>query len=74
MNKQLALRILFGIGVAGLVFSGYLSYQELWGTCPGLCPAPGTMALPLGAPACVYGFFMYLGVMVVAGLGVRAGK
>ena len=72
MTMKRALQVILGIGIVGLSFSGYLSYQELFATkavqsCPNL-GAPGTV---LGYPACIYGFFMYLAIVVVAALGLR---
>jgi hypothetical protein len=70
MPSRIALKIIFAIGLAGLAFSGYLSYNELFATCTVGCPivqAPG----PFGLPACVYGFFMYLAVAMIAALGLR---
>lgn len=71
MESRIALKIIFAIGLGGLAFSGYLSYNELFATCAAGCPvvqAPGGM---FGVPACVYGFFMYLAVVAVAALGLR---
>ena len=68
-----ALRIIFVVSLAGLGFSGTLTYQELWG--PGSaasCPAPGAPGTLLGYPACVYGFFMYLVIAGLAFFGMRA--
>ena len=54
------------LAVGGLAFSGYLSYRELFGssTVPACTPVgePGTV---LGAPPCIYGFFMYLAILVL---------
>jgi uncharacterized membrane protein len=73
MKKQTALKIILGISVAGLLFSGYLSYTELFA---GFC---GAAQLNLGSctnvfqvPACVYGFVMYLAVLVFSFLGLRS--
>ncbi len=75
MRKQTSLRIIFIISVAGLLFSGYLSYTELFA---GFC---GAAKLGMGActnvaqiPACVYGFFMYLAVFVISLIGLREKK
>ena len=65
MNSSLALKIILGLSVAGMLFSGYLSYTELFlNKCLMGCTAVGKV------PACVYGFIMYLVVFVIALLGV----
>ncbi|MFH1621034.1 MAG: hypothetical protein ABIB04_03040 [Patescibacteria group bacterium] len=74
MTKKSALQIILGISLFGVAFSGTLSYQEIWGTCTADCPVPGAPGSILGFPACVYGFFMYLILSVVAGLGLKAKK
>jgi uncharacterized membrane protein len=74
MSMKRSLQIIAGIALFGLCFSGYLSYQELFSARPASCPAFGAPGTVLGQPACVYGFFMYLAVLVVAGLGLRARK
>lgn len=71
MNQKLALQIVFGIGLFGLVFSGVLTYQELFAHSAVACPAPGAPGTVFGYPACVYGFFMYLAIAVVSGFGLR---
>lgn len=35
--NQTALKIILGIGIVGVLFSGYLSYKELFGTYPLFC-------------------------------------
>lgn len=71
MKALLGLILLLGIG--GLAFSGYLTYQELFAgnaSCSPLGGEPGSM---LGAPPCIYGFFMYLAITMIAVLAlVRA--
>ena len=74
MTQKKSLQIVFVIAIAGLLFSGYLSYAELFGTCEVGCPAPGGLGTILGYPACVYGFFMYLLLVIFSGLGLRAKK
>lgn len=70
-----ALQIILVIGMAGLIFSGVLTYHELFDRlASGKCPAPGAPGTVFGYPACVYGFFMYLAVTVVATAGLRAGR
>jgi len=73
MKRITALKAILGISIFGLLFSGYLSYQEFFvpvvdgASCTPL-GAPGTI---LGYPPCIYGFFMYLLVAVLATLGLR---
>jgi uncharacterized membrane protein len=80
---KLALRIIFCVSLFGLCFSGYLSYQELFagaesaggGIVNGViqpCPALGKPGTLLGYPACVYGFFMYLLIVVTSAWGLLA--
>jgi uncharacterized membrane protein len=68
INKQTALTIILLISIAGLLFSGYLSYTEL---VQKVCPFGGCGGL-LGVPVCVYGFFMYLAVFIVSICGLKS--
>ena len=68
-----ALELSFLLSLAGTLFSGTLSYRELFGSTAIACPAPGAPGTLLGYPACVYGFVMVLALTVVPGLGLRAG-
>lgn len=55
------------IAAGGLAFSGYLSYHELFGSSPAAqCTPVGEPGTALGAPPCIYGFFMYLAIVVTA--------
>jgi len=72
MTAKLAFRIILGIALFGVAFSGVLSYGELFGAAAQSCPAPGAPGTVFGYPACVYGFFMYLAVGFVAVAGLRA--
>lgn len=66
-----ALLIILALGLAGLIFSGVLSYREVFVNPAGpTCPTVGRPGTVLGHPACVYGFFMYLGVVGVAAAGL----
>lgn len=70
LKPELAIRIILGIGIAGLLFSGFLSYQELFaGGCEFGCTA-GEAGKLLGIPVCVYGFVMYLSIVVVSSLSL----
>lgn len=53
---------LFGFGVLGSLFSASLSVYELWFQEPH----------PSQLPACVYGFFFYLGILIVNALALRS--
>ena len=72
MSMKRALQIVFGIALLGLAFSGVLTYRELFAG-PGTesCQPVGTPGTILGSPPCVYGFFMYLAIVVISGLGLR---
>ena len=75
MKPRTALLTVLVLGMAGLLFSGYLSYRELFG---GGCSvdAPircGSFRLA-DLPACVYGFVMYLVITTVAALGLQRRK
>ena len=67
-----ALLTVFVLGLAGTAFSGVLTYRELFGTTALACPSPGAPGTIFGYPACVYGFFMFVAIAVVSGLGLRA--
>jgi uncharacterized membrane protein len=72
MTMRRALQTILTIAVFGLVFSGVLTYRELFTGGVAKCPSPGAPGTVFGYPACVYGFFMYLIITVVAVLGLRA--
>lgn len=67
MKPNIALTIILLISIVGVLFSGYLSYSELFaGNCPiGGCPTVGPF------PACVYGLVMYLLVLILSYLGLK---
>ena len=71
MSAQRALQAILTVAVIGLVFSGVLTYRELFGGI-GRCPSPGAPGTVFGYPACVYGFFMYLLITGLAVAGLRA--
>lgn len=68
MKKQTALKAVLIISIAGLLFSGYLSYSEIFKR---FC-ALGTCSAVVGVPACVYGFAMYLVLFIVSIVGLRS--
>jgi hypothetical protein len=69
-----ALQVIVGISLFGVVFSGVLSYQELFGGSAVSCPSPGAPGTVFGYPACVYGFFMYLVVAATATVGLLSAR
>lgn len=63
MTYQKTLQIIMGIAIAGILFSGYLSYLELFAPtgCSTAIVSCGNSGFTLAnLPACVYGFLMYL--------------
>lgn len=68
MKARTALKAIAWISAAGMLFSGYLSYSELFA---GVCRLGGGCSSVGGVPACVYGFVMYLIVFIVSALGLR---
>jgi uncharacterized membrane protein len=71
MTPVRALRLILIVSGFGLAFSGVLTYHELFGASALSCPAPGAPGTVFGYPACVYGFFMYLAIVILALLGLR---
>ena len=70
MSTKLSIKIIFAIALFGLIFSGVLSYQELFAGSIATCPSIGAPGTVLGYPACVYGFFMYLLIVIIASAGL----
>lgn len=72
MQVRTVLQSILALSLFGTVFSGALTYNELFGASALSCPAPGAPGTVFGYPACVYGFFMYLAIVVLSALGLRA--
>jgi len=70
MKQKTSLKVILYLSIAGMLFSGYLSYTELIQESCALC---GCSSLA-GIPVCVYGFIMYLAVFIIALLGLRSKK
>jgi uncharacterized membrane protein len=70
MKKEVSLKTILIISIAGLLFSGYLSFNEL---IKNSCPLGGCSNL-FGVPVCVYGFVMYLVIFIIAILGLKSKK
>jgi len=74
MTMKRALQVILGISGFGLIFSGVLTYHELFGQTALTCPAPGAPGTVFGYPACVYGFFMYLLITATAITGLLSNR
>lgn len=76
MRQKFALKIILIISFIGILFSGFLSYRELFlGSCSLNFISCGTQTGPiLGIPACIYGFVMYMLLFIVALLGYKSRK
>ena len=75
MKKHTALIVILCIAIAGLLFSGYLTYGEVFAK---ICYATelGMWACNNVAwlPACVYGFGMYVAITVFSVVGLVSKK
>ena len=72
MDKQTALKIVSGIAIIGVLFSGYLSYTEIFRQT---CALGGGCSVTIfSLPSCVYGFVMYCIVLIIALLGLKSKK
>ncbi len=71
MRPSTALKTVLVLALGGVVFSGTLTWQELFGASAMSCPSPGAPGTIFGYPACVYGLFMYAAIAMVAASGVH---
>lgn len=78
MSQKTTFILFVLIALAGVLFSGYLTYYHYWGGgCQKAivsCGGGGQTVLIFGLPTCVYGFFMFLLVAVLALLGLGQKK
>jgi uncharacterized membrane protein len=66
-----ALQIILVVGIAGLAFSGYLSYRELFApAAEPVCAPVGEPGTIVGYPPCVYGLLMYATIVALAAIGL----
>ena len=75
MNSKTALKTVLILSIAGLLFSGYLSFYELFVPAGCLkaivnCGTNNPMS-DASIPACVYGFIMYLIIFIVSIVGLK---
>ena len=63
------------IAIAGMLFSGYLSYGEIIArSCYATALGMGACTQVARIPACIYGFVMYTIVLVISILGLKGKK
>ena len=74
MKKQTALKTLLIISIVGVLFSGYLSYTEIFKQVCALGALGTCGATVFKLPACVYGLVMYLAVLIISILGLKSKK
>lgn len=68
MKPKNALKTILIISLLGMIFSGYLSYSEIFTKS---CALSGGCTSVSGIPACIYGFVMYLVVFIISLLGLK---
>jgi hypothetical protein len=74
MDKNDYLKIIAAFSVFGMLFSGYLSWGEIFPGARSGFSCAATSAKILGLPTCVYGFIMYLIIGVLAFLALSSKK
>jgi uncharacterized membrane protein len=82
MHEKDALTIILALGIAGMLFSGYLTWGEVF--APQLKCLPDAAAPSCGAnvgltelfglPVCIYGFAMYTAITLVSGCALFGKK
>lgn len=77
MKQKTAAIIVLAVAIGGMIFSGYLSYTNLWGSgCQHAFISCGgaKKVLIFGQPTCVYGFFMFTieAIMAVVALAKKS--
>lgn len=71
------LKIILIFAIAGVLFSGYLSYYELFSPagCSDAIISCGDKGFEIAElPACVYGFFMYLTILILTAWSIINNK
>jgi len=71
MRTRMMLKLIMVMSLAGTLFSGYLSFTEIFQkTC-----ALGTCSTQVaGVPSCVYGFAMFFMVLILSIIGLSNTK
>jgi len=73
MPHKKTLQVILVLAIAGVLFSGYLSYYELFVPegCGEAIVNCGDKSVTIASlPACVYGFVMYLTILVLTALSL----
>ena len=68
MPYKKTLQVILVLAIAGVLFSGYLSYYELFSPngCTDAIVSCGDKGFTIAdLPACVYGFVMYLAILLL---------
>lgn len=74
MMMKRSLQLILTLSLLGIMFSGSLTYREVFAKTAAPCPSPGAPGTILGYPACVYGLVMYLAIAITATVGLVAGR
>lgn len=75
MKTEIILKIILAISIVGVLFSGYLSYTEIFaGFCGASKLGMGNCSNVFNIPACVYGLFMYLLIFILSLIGLNNKK
>lgn len=68
-SERTALKIIAVVAFVGFLFSGYLSYTELYAKTGTLTCGASSFSL-FGFPSCIYGFTMYLIIFAASAAGL----
>jgi len=73
MKQKTAIIIILAVSIAGILFSGYLSYYSLFteGCTEGIISCGSNSVKLLGLPTCLYGLIMYLVVAILSFIGLK---
>ena len=72
MKKQTALKTLFWISLLGVLFSGYLSYTEIFQQVCALGALGTCSTTVFTIPSCVYGLVMYIALLIISIIGLKS--
>lgn len=77
MPHKKTLQVILVLAIAGVLFSGYLSYYELFSPngCTDAIVSCGEKGFKIAdLPACVYGFVMYLAILILTSWSIIKNK